>query len=241
MATYQFIAITTSGGNKLVQIKKDASIVQIIEANKARIERSENGLSLQILSAFDGEALMETIKISDITIPAFSDINDLVEKLTDLFNAPFAATIASGAFAMETTQLANNAKLTAIDANITGVSNQIVELKAAPSRQNIVNLGATAIQIGTGTHSIYGITILKAGANNIYVKIYQKNTAPIVGTDQPVMVVLCEQNDKMTSIPFDGFVKFNGTNFLWVAAVKNLDNASVSAPGGNNRVEILYK
>jgi len=52
-----------------------------------------------------------------------------------------------------------------------------------------IDLDETGKLISTGTHQLYGWYLFNLAATVRYVKIYNKATAPTVGTDTPVMTI----------------------------------------------------
>jgi hypothetical protein len=87
---------------------------------------------------------------------------------------------------------------------------------------------STNVKASAGT--VYNITVTNTNAAVRYLKLYDKATAPTVGTDTPVMTLGIPPNVGGYSVPFPVGLKFsNGIGFGMVVNAADADNTSVAA------------
>jgi len=103
---------------------------------------------------------------------------------------------------------------------------------AAPATPYFVNSAATTngVLIITGTSGVNAFFASNSGATAAYVKLYNKATAPTVGTDIPEMVITVPANGQVELTPgFNGYRFALGLGIAITAGVADTDVAAVAA------------
>lgn len=107
-------------------------------------------------------------------------------------------------------------------------------------------LAATPAEVGTVAGvQVFGFILINPGTAAHYIKLYDKATTPVVGTDTPIAtipVALAGYNEEMPE--GDQFNKltsiFYATNKLWVACTANPIDTDTTAPQTAGVVQLLY-
>lgn len=92
----------------------------------------------------------------------------------------------------------------------------------------------------TGPKQLFGMIITSIASGARYLKIYDKATAPTVGTDTPKMTIPLPATSQPLAIEFVGGIDF--TLGIGVGATTGVADADTGAPGANEVVgQVLYK
>ena len=95
---------------------------------------------------------------------------------------------------------------------------------------------ATSVKASPGT--LYGLTANNVNAAVRYLKLYNKASAPTVGTDTPTLTIALPPA-AVTSVPFPVGVEFStGIAFALTTGVADSDTAAVSA--NEHVVHVFY-
>ena len=100
-----------------------------------------------------------------------------------------------------------------------------------PSLPYALNSAATtnANLIQAGTTRLNGFNINNASAASKFVRFYNKATAPVPGTDTPVMVVTVPASSTFNAEPTEGYVFPLGLGIAITGAAPVLDSTAVAA------------
>lgn len=110
-----------------------------------------------------------------------------------------------------------------------------ISLGIATPGNEIVPNNATGVNLKAAGGSVWGVQLGGIGAAPVYVKLYDKATAPTCGTDTPVKRLLIPAaataaNGAVSNVPFTGGVKFaNGIGFCVVTGIGDSDNTPPTA------------
>jgi hypothetical protein len=97
---------------------------------------------------------------------------------------------------------------------------------------------ATSVKASAGT--LYGVQVNNLNASVRYLKLYNKASAPTVGTDTPVKVIAIPAASSITvPIPPVGVAFATGIAFALTTGIANSDTGAVSA--NEHAVNIDYK
>ena len=86
---------------------------------------------------------------------------------------------------------------------------------------------ATLIKSSAG--QIFGLVLSNSGAPAVFVKFYNKSTAPVPGTDVPVMTILVPAGVTVTHNVSGGFKFATGIGMAITGAMANADTTAVTA------------
>jgi hypothetical protein len=106
-----------------------------------------------------------------------------------------------------------------------------------------INLGATGVLIATGKHVLAGYYIYNNAATTRYIKLYDKATAPTVGTDIPVMtlgVPAGGAGNLLIPNRQDGSEGVGFVNGLGIAATTLVADSDTTGPSANDVVVNVY-
>lgn len=91
----------------------------------------------------------------------------------------------------------------------------------------------------TGRKMLFGWVIANVSASTMYLKLYNKATAPTVGTDTPILTIPIATGD-ISVVELSGGIEF--PLGLGVGATTGIADADVGAPGANEVAgQVLYK
>jgi hypothetical protein len=111
---------------------------------------------------------------------------------------------------------------------------------SAAGRLPAAGAGTNATLVTANPCDIYHITAMNTTASVKYLKLYNKKTAPTVGTDVPTMTVALAPSNALTNIPIDLGLYFNqGLSFALTGAASDADATALVA-GDVVGVNILY-
>lgn len=97
----------------------------------------------------------------------------------------------------------------------------------------------TPIRIGSySNYVLYGYNLINTNSVNVYAKFYDKNGAPVVGTDTPVMTLLIPSTG--TIFLFGTDVIFQTTYNLYVAFTTGAYLTDNTAPTNNIIYQLWY-
>jgi hypothetical protein len=97
-----------------------------------------------------------------------------------------------------------------------------------------------ATSVSANPCDLYHISATNTTASLKYLKLYNKKTAPVVGTDIPVMTIALQPSNVLTQIPIDLGLYFNlGLAAAITGAAADAD-ATVVAAGDVVGLNILY-
>lgn len=96
---------------------------------------------------------------------------------------------------------------------------------------------ATSIKTRSGT--VYGVTANNVNAAVRYLKLYNKASAPTVGTDTPVMTIALPPA-QVTTVPFPVGVEF-GTGIAFALTTEATDAGSTAVSASEHVVHVFYK
>lgn len=83
--------------------------------------------------------------------------------------------------------------------------------------------------ISTGAHSLLAVNAYNNGAGNAYVKLYNKSTAPTVGTDTPIKVIMLPPGGGSNIVlPVQGDVFSSGLGLGITGGAANSDTTAVA-------------
>lgn len=95
------------------------------------------------------------------------------------------------------------------------------------------------VQVGTGELNFYGYNLYNPNTVSVYLKTYDKATAPTVGADNVV---------EMFQVPAGGSVVLRGTDIMqhfslgmWIAFTTGSSDVDNTAPASNCFAQIFYK
>lgn len=87
----------------------------------------------------------------------------------------------------------------------------------------------TGVLVATGRRCLHGYSLHNVSAGKRYVKLYNKATAPTVGTDTPVRVVCIEANSLVTVAMPHGLTFPLGIGFGITTGIADNDTTAPSA------------
>jgi len=91
----------------------------------------------------------------------------------------------------------------------------------------------------TGNRMLFGIVVTNLRTSSLFLKLYNKATAPTVGTDTPVMTIALPTLH-VGIIPFEGGIPFSLG--IGVGATTGVADSDTGAPGANECIgTFLYK
>lgn len=123
---------------------------------------------------------------------------------------------------------------TAIKVDGSTVTQPVTQTPAASGGVSVyrnINLGTTGASIKGSTGQIYGWYFYNNASSVRYVKLYNKATAPTVGTDTPVMTVPLPAN-AAANVSFPNGIAFSSG--IGIGASTGVADADVGAPAAND-------
>ncbi len=101
-----------------------------------------------------------------------------------------------------------------------------------PSMRRVIEgLQATGILVLTGARQVYGWYIANLASSVRYVKLYNKATAPTVGTDTPIYTIAIPANSA-ANVSFEKGIPFSLG--LGIGGVTGVADSSTGAPTAND-------
>ena len=102
-----------------------------------------------------------------------------------------------------------------------------------------LDVDETGVLVAGGEHNIYGFIVTNNNAAKLFLKFYNKLTAPAVGTDTPLATI---QIGPGVVVPYSITQGWHFTLGIGVGATTGVADNNTGAPGTNDIIlTILYK
>ncbi len=111
-----------------------------------------------------------------------------------------------------------------------------VATKGGASIYRNLDTQSTGVNVKNTAGQVYGWSIFNAAASTRYVKLYNKATAPTVGTDTPVMTIPVAAG---TGVSLECAVGIAFSLGIGIGAVTGLADANTTAPTANDVITVL--